>query len=207
MVVISAGIEQIPIAGTDNFAYLVICPETGWAMGVDPGMAPESLLRAVRDKGVMLDILANTHGHRDHIAGNAKVLAETGARLAAHQDDVPGADLPLADGVVLQVGRLEVKVLHTPGHTPGSVAFYVKGAVITGDTLFVTRCGRADLPGSDPEALYRSIGRLAQLPEETLVYPGHDYGPQPASTIAFERTNNPYMQCPDLESFIKLRMG
>ena len=176
-------------------------------MGVDPGMAPESLLQVMRDKGLILDVLANTHGHHDHIAGNGKVLAETGARLAAHPDDVPGADIPLTDGSVLQVGRLEVKVLHTPGHTPGSVAFYVNGAVITGDTLFVTRCGRADLPGSDPAALYRSIGRLAQLPEETLVYPGHDYGPQPVSTIAFERANNPYMQCPDLESFIKLRMG
>lgn len=200
-------IEQIPIAGTDNFAYLVCCPETGWAMGVDPGMSPDSLLQVVRDKGVMLDILANTHGHADHIAGNAAVLAETGARLAAHPEDVAGADIPLAEGSVLQVGRLEVKVLHTPGHSPGSVSFYVNGIVITGDTLFVTRCGRADLPGGDPAELYESIGRLAQLPEETLIYPGHDYGPQPVSTIAFERANNPYMQCPDLESFIRLRMG
>ncbi len=207
MVVTSAVIEQIPVAGTDNFAYLVSCPETGWAMGVDPGMSPASLLQAVHDKGVMLDLLVNTHGHHDHIAGNAEVMADTGARLAAHPDDVAGADISLADGTVLQVGRLAVQVLHTPGHTPGSVALYVDGAVITGDTLFVTRCGRADLPGSDPVAMYRSLGRLAQLPEETLVYPGHDYGPQPVSNIAFERANNPYLQCPDLESFLKLRMG
>ncbi len=200
-------IVQVPVAGTDNFSYLVICLQTGKALGVDPGVSPQSLLSVVHEKGVVLELLANTHGHRDHIAGNGFVLAETGARLAAHPDDVPQADICLQDGTILTVGEMTVRVLHTPGHTPGSVALLPEGAAITGDTLFVTRCGRADLPGSDPVDMYKSLKKLSCLPPATRVYPGHDYGPQPSSTIAFELANNPFMQCPDLESFLKLRMG
>ena len=94
-----------------------------------------------------------------------------------------------------------------PGHTPGSLTLHPPGALITGDTLFVTFVGRADLAGSDPEALYRSLRRLAEFPAATRVYPGHDYGPQPVSTIGFEIAHNPYLQCPDLASFLKLRLG
>lgn len=200
-------IIQIPVAGADNFSYLVICPQTGKALAVDPGMSPESLLGVVRERGVTLEVLANTHGHRDHVAGNAAVLKATGARLAANPLDVPGADLVLGEGSRLQVGLFAVEVLHTPGHTPGSLVFNPPGALITGDTLFVTRCGRADFPGSDPDALYHSLLRLAAFPPETRVFPGHDYGPKPHSTIAYEREHNDYLKCPDLESFIRLRMG
>ena len=207
MVKASAEILQIPVEGTDNFAYLLVCAESGKALGIDPGASPDSLLRAVRERDVALEILANTHGHRDHTAGNQRVLEETGAKWAAHPADADDPDLPLADGSVLQVGGFEVRVMHPPGHTPGSVVFATPEAIITGDTLFVTRCGRADLPGSDPEALYRSLRRLARLPRELQVYPGHDYGPKPSSTIGYELENNPYLQCPDLESFLRLRMG
>ena len=203
----AAEIVQVPIAGTDNFGYLVICPQTGEALAVDPGQAPTSLLDAVRSREVQVRILANTHGHQDHIAGNREFLQATSAQLAAHPEDVAEPDIPLSDGSRLQVGELTVTVLHTPGHTPGSVCYAVADAVITGDTLFVTRCGRADLAGSDPEALYRSLQRLAELPPETRVFPGHDYGPRPHSTIAYERAHNEYLKCPDLDSFLRLRMG
>jgi glyoxylase-like metal-dependent hydrolase (beta-lactamase superfamily II) len=207
VVIAAAEIVQVPVAGTDNFSYLVVCGQSGKALGVDPGVAPESMLKALREQGLSLEILANTHGHRDHVGGNDVVLAATGARLAAHPADVPNADICLRDGMSLTIGTVSVRVLHTPGHSPGSVVFQPEGAVITGDTLFVTRCGRADLPGGDAEALYGSLRRLALLPPDTLVYPGHDYGPQPSSTIAFELANNPFLQCPDLDSFLKLRMG
>ncbi len=200
-------IIQIPVAGADNFSYLVICPRSGKALGIDPGVAPGSLLSVVRDCELSLEVLANTHGHGDHIAGNGEVLEKTGAKLAASLIDVPGAEIALSEGSQLQIGSLTIDVLHTPGHTPGSLVFNPPGALITGDTLFVTRCGRADFPGSDPEALYRSLLRLAAYPPETKVFPGHDYGPKPQSTIAFEREHNEYMKCPDLESFLKLRMG
>ncbi len=193
--------------GVDNFAYLVVCRDTGQALGVDPGRDPEVLLGALHRHRLTLVLLANTHGHADHAAGNATVMAATGARLAAHPDDLPGAGLPLAEGSLLKIGNIEVTVLHTPGHTPGSLVFQAEGALLTGDTLFVGRCGRADLPGSDPAALFRSLARLAAVPGTTRIYPGHDYGPQPVSTIAWERDNNPYLRCADLAEFLRLRMG
>lgn len=207
MAEISPEVVQIPVAGTDNFSYLVICPESGKALGVDPGIAPQSMLSVVRERKLTLDILANTHGHGDHIAGNGEVLRITGAKLAANPLDVPTAEIALGEGSELQIGSITVRVLHTPGHTPGGLVFNPPGALITGDTLFVTRCGRADFPGSDPEAMYHSLLRLASFPPATKVFPGHDYGPKPHSTIGFERENNEYLKCADLESFIKLRMG
>ncbi|MBE0575444.1 MAG: MBL fold metallo-hydrolase [Desulfuromonadales bacterium] len=207
MAVMIPEIVQIPVAGADNFSYLVICPQTGKALGIDPGMSPESMLSVIRSRDLTLVILANTHGHRDHIAGNDEILKATGAKLAANTLDVPRVDIALNEGSQLQIGEIMVNVLHTPGHTPGSLVFNPPGALISGDTLFVTRCGRADFPGSDPAALYHSLLRLAAFPPETKVFPGHDYGPKPQSTIAFEREHNEYMKCPDLESFLKLRMG
>jgi len=190
-----------------NFSYLVYCSETKRGVGVDPSFAPERLLQTAASRGVAIDVLVNTHGHRDHTAGNGAVLSATGARLAGHPADVPDAVILLNEGSILPVGEGEIMILHTPGHTPGSLTLHPPGALLTGDTLFVTRCGRADLPGSDPEVLYRSLVRLAAFPHETLVYPGHDYGPKPVSTIAYEREENPYLRCPDLRSFLRLRMG
>ncbi len=200
-------IVQIAAGQMDNFSYLVYCPETRRGLGVDPSLAPEKLLAKAEELGVSIDVLVNTHGHHDHVAGNEVVLKASGARLAGHPIDVPAADLQLTEGAQLEVGNGVVEVLHTPGHTPGSLTLNPPGALITGDTLFVTRVGRADFPGSDPEALYRSLQRLAAFGPETLVYPGHNYGPRPFSTIGFEKENNPFVQCADLAAFIKLRMG
>lgn len=203
----SLEIIQIPAGRMDNFSYLVFCPQTRRALGVDPSLAPEHLLSEVSIRHLHLEWLVNTHGHGDHTAGNEVVLRATGARLAGHPLDVPAADLPLTEGCRISLGEGNVEVLHTPGHTPGSITLYTGDSLITGDTLFVTFVGRADLAGSDPQALYHSLQRLAAFPAETRVYPGHDYGPQPVSNIGFERAHNPYLKCPDLKSFLKLRLG
>jgi len=203
----SLKILQVPASDMANFSYLIFDPASKRGWGVDPSFQPEALLKAATERDIRLDVLANTHGHRDHTAGNATILAATGARLAGHPLDVPEAEIPLTEGAELLLGEVPVRILHTPGHTPGGICLLVPGAIITGDTLFVGRCGRADLPGSDVTLLYQSLCRLRQLPPATQVYPGHDYGPQPVSTIGWERQNNPYLQCPDLEAFIRLRLG
>ncbi len=203
------GLEVVQLAAGEmnNFSYLVYCPTTRRGLGVDPSFAPGVLLEKVRELDLALEWLVNTHGHRDHCAGNGEVLAATGAKLAGHPLDVPGADLALEEGSRIVLGDGAVDVLHTPGHTPGSITLSLPGALITGDTLFVTRVGRADLSGSDVQDLYQSLRRLAGFPPETRVYPGHDYGPTPVSTIGFELVHNPFLLCPDLPSFIRLRLG
>jgi len=200
-------ILQLSSSKSDNFSYLVYCPETLEGMAIDPSFAPDILLQAAADCNIKIVILANTHGHADHIAGNPAILAATGAKLAAHPLDVAEADIPLAEGSTIKLGNGVIEVLHTPGHTPGSVVFRVDGAIITGDTLFVSRCGRADLAGSKVEDLYQSLQRLKQLPPEPRVFPGHDYGPMPVSTLDWELAHNDFIRCPDLQSFITLRMG
>lgn len=200
-------VVQIPAGEMKNFAYLICCPECGEALAVDPSFGAEALLAEIKKRGLTLTWLINTHGHNDHLVGNQQVLAATGARLAAHPLAVADADLPLEEGTTLTLGTTAIEMLYTPGHHPGHICLHLPGALITGDTLFVTRVGRADLAGSDPVALYQSLQRLAAFPGETLVYPGHDYGPQPVSTIAYERRHNPFLRCKDLESFLRLRMG
>jgi len=190
-----------------NFSYLVFCPGSrrGWA--IDPSLDPEPLLRKAAELQLTLELLVNTHGHGDHTAGNAEVLRRSGAKQAAHPLDLPQAALHLSDGQRIALGDGEIEVLHTPGHSPGSITLRLPDALITGDTLFVTRCGRADLVGSDPQAMYQSLRRLAAFPPATLVYPGHDYGPRPVSDIGYELAHNPYLQCADLQQFLALRMG
>ncbi|MDO3378538.1 hydroxyacylglutathione hydrolase family protein [Geoalkalibacter halelectricus] len=203
----SLEVVQIPAGRMDNFSYLVVCPRTRRALAVDPSLAPENLLAEVSKRDLRVETLVNTHGHGDHTGGNAEVLRATGARLAAHPLDLPDADIALEEGSRLAVGEGMVEVLHTPGHSPGSITLFTGADLITGDTLFVTFVGRADLAGSNPEDLYRSLRRLASFPPHTRIYPGHDYGPRPVSTIGFELEHNPYLKCPDLAAFLKLRMG
>ncbi|MFO7577222.1 MAG: hydroxyacylglutathione hydrolase family protein [Pelovirga sp.] len=200
-------IVQIPASDMDNFSYLVYCPETLEGAAIDPSMRPELLLEEAARRGVTLTLLLNTHGHQDHIRGNPQILEATAARHAAHPADLPEAAIALEEGTELPLGQGVISVMHTPGHSPGSVVLVVGDAIISGDTLFVSRCGRADLPRSDVTQLYRSLQRLAQLPPTTRVYPGHNYGPRPSSTIGWELEHNDFLRCPDLESFIALRMG
>ena len=200
-------IVQIPASDMDNFSYLVFCPSTKEALAIDPSMRPERLLDKSRELGVHISLLANTHGHRDHVAGNQTIIDATTAKLAAHPLDVSPLDIELEDGAKLTVGNDQIDVIHTPGHSPGSLVFKTGNNLITGDTLFVSRCGRADLPGSNVNDMYYSLQRLKSLPADCFVYPGHDYGPKPVSTLRWELENNDYLKCPDLDSFIRLRMG
>lgn len=200
-------IVQLDASEMANYSYLVYCPQTLQGAAIDPSQRPELLLAEAKRLGVRLTLLLNTHGHQDHIVGNDKILAGGGIKLAAHPAELHNPDIPLAEGSRIALGDSEIEVFHTPGHSPGGLVFRTGNNIITGDTLFVSRCGRADLPGSNVEDLYHSLQRLKKLPPQTKVYPGHNYGPTPTSTVGWELENNEFLQCPDLPSFIKLRLG
>ncbi|MBS0446723.1 MAG: hydroxyacylglutathione hydrolase [Proteobacteria bacterium] len=164
-----------------NFNYLIACAETGEALAIDP-LDHEKCLRAARDEGWAITQILNTHEHHDHTGGNAAMVAATGAKLLAHEkakDKIAGVDRGLAAGDVVKVGRtVELETLDTPGHTMCHVCLCAHGerkALFCGDTLFNAGAGNCH-NGGHPEALYDTFSRqLARLPDDTLVYPGHDY--------------------------------
>lgn len=183
------------------WTYLVQCPRTQQAVLIDPGGQEQMLADWVQEEGAQVQLILNTHGHGDHVAGNAVLSERLGVACALHHRDIDHFDLqsrfpvrPLESGERLRVGDLEIAVLHTPGHTPGGVCYLVEGNVFTGDTLFVGAVGRTDLEGSSLEQLLQSIEeQLLTLPPETVVWPGHDYGEASRSTIGEERRENPYI--------------
>lgn len=186
-------IKQLEVGYLDNFSYVVGCEKTGKAIVIDPGPEADRIAAEAEAAGLTIDMIVNTHGHGDHTAGNSELKALTGAPVIIHSGDAeryPDADRFLTDETSLRVGEIVVDVIHTPGHSPGGVCLYAQGNLFTGDTLFVGDSGRTDLPGGHRPTLGASIRRLMQLPEDTVVWPGHDYGPTPSSTLAWEKRNN-----------------
>jgi len=186
-------VKQIAIGYMDNFSYLVGCEDTRQALVIDPGPDVERIVSLAADENLDIVTIINTHGHGDHTAGNAKLKASTGASVVIHEldgDRYPDADLRLSDEKKLQLGEITFDVIHTPGHTPGGICLHARGNLFTGDTLFVGDSGRTDLAGGHRPTLGQSIRRLMQLPDDTIVWPGHDYGPTPSSTLGWEKRNN-----------------
>lgn len=186
-------LEQIRVGGMDNFAYLVGCRATGKAAVVDPAFGQELLHARAGALGLRIAWVINTHGHHDHAGGNDRMVALTGARVAAHPAARQRTDRRLAHDEMLALGEVRIRALHTPGHTPDGLCLLIDDeALLTGDTLFVGECGRTDLPGGDARALHRSLFEvLAALPDRLTVWPGHDYGcSAPHSTLGRERAEN-----------------
>lgn len=175
----------------DNFSYIVWDEDGSDALVIDPGLNADEIVSRAGRYGLKVKILVATHHHRDHSAGLESLKEALGAEVAAHRLSPLKKDRRLDDGEALIIGRLKGRVIHTAGHTEDGVCILINGAVFTGDTLFVGECGRTDLPGGDSAALYDSLfGKLLKLGDDTLVYPGHDYGSRPHSTIGAERRTN-----------------
>ncbi|MDI6726332.1 MAG: MBL fold metallo-hydrolase [Smithellaceae bacterium] len=206
-------VKQMQVGQMAVFAYLVGDEASGDALVIDPAANIDGLITEARNNKLNIKYIVNTHGHVDHTSGNKEMREKTGARIIVHEDDAemlantpamilkmfgatasPPADIRVKDGDDIAVGQVSLKVLHVPGHSPGSMALFYDGMVFTGDTLFVEAVGRTDLPGGSWEVMSRSIQeRLFTLPDETTVMPGHNYGRMTSSSIGHEKRNNPYL--------------
>lgn len=191
-----ARIIQLPIGPMMNYAYLIGDENTSSCAAVDPSWDANAIKLAAKDAGWKIEKILLTHTHFDHANALEALASATGAKVYVHREElgeIPrGIDAHATeDGTIIEIGSVKIECLHTPGHTPGSQCFMVGKALISGDTLFVDGCGRVDLPGSDPKKMLNSLKRLAALNSDIIIYPGHDYGSSPTSTIGNQRGQNP----------------
>lgn len=219
------------VAGSDpvasqmaNFMYLIGDPGKREALIVDPAWDVASLLDLAAADDYRVAGALVTHYHPDHVGGDlfgmrvqglAKLLERVAVPIYVNKHEAEGVKVVTGvsetdlrrvdDGDTVSLGEREVRFLHTPGHTPGSQCFLIGDRLVAGDTLFVQGCGRVDLPGGDAEAMYHTLtGKLAKLPRETVLYPGHNYGPTPVSTIGDELETNHYLRIRSLEDWRRL---
>ena len=208
-------VKQLVVGPLAVCCYLVGYLQTKETAIIDPGGDEDLIINTIKKMSLRPVIIINTHAHPDHTAGNQTLKQVFNIPIAMHASDAgsflnqanlflgsmlgalptPQPDILLKDGNNVVLGEISLKVIHTPGHTPGSICLYYPGHVFTGDTLFVKAVGRTDLPGGSWETLIKSIKtRLFTLPEETIVWPGHDYGEKPNSTIGEEKRFNPFIK-------------
>jgi glyoxylase-like metal-dependent hydrolase (beta-lactamase superfamily II) len=219
-------LKQMELGPMQNFVYLVGDPVARQCVVVDPAWEIDTIVETAAADGMTITGALVTHTHQDHVGGSLEswgmpgripgieeLLERVPAKVYVHKAEREflrgfGSDLVKVDNHdTLAVGRLSLTFLHTPGHTPGSQCFLVDGRVISGDTLFIGSCGRTDLPGSDPKEMYYSLTqRLAALPDDTILLPGHNYGGE-ASTIGREKRQNRFMQFASLRDFLGIMGG
>lgn len=206
-------VKQLLLSKMDTFCYILGDANSRTCALIDPAFDTDRILATVDQTGLKVKHIINTHGHSDHCAGNDAIKSATGGRLMIHAADAdklgkllhstfsrilggkgsPPPEVMLEDGDTILVGDTPLTVLHTPGHTPGSICIYTAGHVFTGDTLFVQAVGRTDLPGGSSPQLISSVhSKIYTLPDDTVVWPGHHYGPTPSSTVQVERDTNPF---------------
>ncbi len=196
--------EQHIIGAMQNFGYVIGDPETKIAAVVDPSFDARILQKVAGENRYVIEWIFDTHHHPDHVFDNERLANETGAKVGAHRLSNVRKDVVLEDGMILQVGHLRVKVIHTPGHSPDSCCYVVAGRVFTGDCLFVGDCGRVDLPGSSVEAMYESLfTKVLTMDDALIVCPGHHYGKSRTSTIGDEKRTNYTLQPRTMDEFIR----
>jgi glyoxylase-like metal-dependent hydrolase (beta-lactamase superfamily II) len=192
-----------------NLCYVFGCSLTGEGALIDAGIRTERVLAVFEARGLRPTALLLTHSHGDHLSEAPEFLRRTRARVYSFDPDVrkrlAEADVyPLSDGAELRVGEERLEVLHTPGHSPDSCCFRCGDVLFTGDTLFVGRTGRTLGPGASTRELYRSVARLKKLPPHTVLYPGHDYGDAPTSTLGRELGLNAFLKAGTEEEFVRV---
>ncbi|NTU93523.1 MAG: MBL fold metallo-hydrolase [Chlorobiaceae bacterium] len=198
-------VEQFRTGGDRNFGYLSVDEATGEAFAVDPSNSPGMLAEYAAGRGWRVRYAFSTHGHQDHCNGNDEFERLTGTTVLLFGDRCPLTGTTVSDGARFPLGASSLSVIHTPGHTEDSICIFSGDALFTGDTLFVGKVG-GTWSDEDARQEFRSLHeRIMCLPEGTRVWPGHDYGTSPVSTVGHEKRTNPFLLQADAAAFIELK--
>lgn len=195
--------EQVKSKG-DNFSYIISDIETREAAVIDPSYNADVIIQMLEDHNMKLKYVINTHGHSDHTLGNNVLVSKFNAKLVSQALSNLKKDVSVVDGETIVLGKVIMSIIHTPGHSADSICLLVDGKLLTGDTLFVGECGRTDMLGGSASQMYNSLfNKLMKLDDSIEVYPGHDYGPTPYSTIGIEKKTNYTLKKRTLEEFVE----
>lgn len=210
-------LKQLEVGPMENFVYLIGDPVTRQALVVDPAWQIDTILRQAEQDEMNIVGALISHHHYDHTNGIEDLLAAKDCKIYIHKNDaefvkgIPTINLNKTEHAQeISLGDLKIKLLHTPGHTPGSQCFCVHGHLISGDTLFIGGCGRCDFPGGDAEQMYYTLTqKIMRMDDETIVLPGHHYADRPQAKLGEEKSQNPYLRMAalSLQDFLQLRMG
>jgi glyoxylase-like metal-dependent hydrolase (beta-lactamase superfamily II) len=198
-------VHQLEVGNMQNFTYIVEDESTSEAIIIDPSWNLDELTRIIEKNGLSIKYIVNTHYHFDHTIGNAAMAAQTKAQIIQYKTSAIKHDIAVSDGDKIKFGNSELTVLHTPGHSKDSMCLVGDGKIFTGDTLFVGACGRVDLPGGDARELYHSLMDVLQKLDDSLVmYPGHNYGSVPTTTLGNQKRMNFVLQPRTEQEFLEM---
>ncbi|HTL71056.1 MAG TPA: MBL fold metallo-hydrolase [Candidatus Eisenbacteria bacterium] len=207
-------LQQMEIGPMENFVYLVGSKATREVFVVDPAWQVDTILRKAKEDDLKIVGALVSHYHFDHTNGIEELLASVDCPIYVNKKDEPymgvsPSQLKTVDaGFKVKAGDVEIELVHTPGHTPGSQCFHVRGYLLSGDTLFIGACGRTDLPGGNAEDLYYSLTqKLKIFDDSTILFPGHNYAERTTTSMGDEKRTNPYLLCDSLQNFLKFRTG
>ncbi len=206
-------IHSLELGPMENFIYLIEDIESGRTAVVDPAWEPKTILDFASQRGLVISDILLTHSHHDHINAIDDILKAYDAQLHLTHAEAKfwgqAGEQPSLHygGDVLQMGKTEISIMHTPGHTPGSACYRVGDQLITGDTMFVFGCGRCDIEGGDPNQMFETLNKIrTTLPRDTTIRPGHNYSTQPSATLAEQLEGNPFLHLHQQSEFVKFRM-
>ncbi len=207
-------LKQMEIGPMENFVYLVGSRETREVFVVDPAWQADTILRVAKEEDLNIKGVLVSHYHFDHTNGIEELLESADVPVYVNKKDAPYLGFSsdnvkmVGDNESLKVGNIDIRCIHSPGHTPGSQCFHVRDRLISGDTLFINACGRCDLPGGDAKEMYTTLTqKLMKFDDSTVLCPGHNYAEKPTATMGEQKKTNPYLLCDSLENFLRFRTG